>query len=134
MVCIYCGSKTQVTNSRASGVSKQVWRRRHCSSCGATFTTFELPDLYNSLVIERESGKLAPFSKNNLFVSLYDSCRHRVNPIDDAAALTDTIITKLLKSSANGTIKRSELVNIASKALKNFDNAAAVYYRAYHQA
>jgi transcriptional regulator NrdR family protein len=133
MVCMYCGSPTMVSNSRASSVTKQVWRRRTCKVCKSTFSTFERPDLYKSLVVKYASDKLYPFSKDSLLVSIYESCRHRQSAVLDASALTDTIISKLLKKSRNGTIERAQIVDTASTILKRFDTAANVYYLAYHK-
>jgi len=134
MVCIYCGKDTRVTNSRSSKSSRQVWRRRQCNSCNALFSTFERPDYLGSLLVQQSSGTLNPFSKDCLYISIYESCKHRLGAVSDATELTDTIINKLLKSINNGGIvSRSDIVAVSSYVLRRFDTAAAVYYLAYHK-
>src|ERR1039458_7397730 len=105
MVCIYCRSKTQVTNSRHLIRSNGTWRRRTCTKCSALFTTNEIAQ-YNMLWAVRDplSGNLEPFERDKLFLSVHDSCGHRKSAISDAAGLTDTVIDKLIKVVDSGSI------------------------------
>jgi len=73
MVCIYCSGDTQVINSRLQKRPNQVWRRRKCLECGATFTTHELAAYEGSWRVKSSSAGLQPFNKNKLFLSLYKS-------------------------------------------------------------
>lgn len=131
MVCIYCPGNTQVINSRHQKRLNHIWRRRRCGSCGNVFTTSESPELAASLVVE-STGGLEPFSRDKLFLSLYDSCRHRPTAQTDATALTSTVIAKLLTSLKDATLSRQTIITTANAVLKNFDHAANVHYTAYH--
>jgi transcriptional repressor NrdR len=133
MVCIYCSSKTNVTNSRPQKRLLQVWRRRHCTSCGALFTTNEAVDLSTSLVVRRDNGPVTPFSRDKLFVSILRATGHRNEPIQDAGALTATITAKLLHSTTTAVISPADIVKTTLEALNRFDKAAAVQYGAYHR-
>src|SRR5690349_12838458 len=95
MVCHYCGSETNVTNSRHQKRSNRVWRRRHCQGCGTIFTTEESIDYQASVSFKTPSGALAPFQRDILFVAVLDSLRHRKTATSDATALTDTILKHL---------------------------------------
>lgn len=132
MVCIYCGSVTSVANSRPQKRSNSIWRRRKCLKCGATFTTHESLDLYGALVFQKNDGQLQPFSRDKLFVSIYESCRHRPNNLSDATHLTQTIIDRVLLIAGPGTIKQNDLVSLVTTTLDNFDKTAAAVYQAYH--
>jgi transcriptional repressor NrdR len=132
MVCIYCSNKTQVVNSRNQTRLKQVWRRRKCSNCLNIFTTVERINLSNTLLISNKTGKVEDFLKEKLLLSIYDSLGHRDDPIRDAAAITDTIISNVLKSLKTPLIRREVLINISHDVLKKFDKAAAVHYLAYY--
>jgi len=132
MVCIYCGSKTQVTNSRNQKRLKQVWRRRKCTKCSNLFTTIEKINFSNTLVIANNKGKVEDFLKEKLLFSIYDSLGHRVNAIGDAAAITDTIMSNVLKTLKTPVIDRDSLINISYAVLKKFDKSAAVHYLAYY--
>lgn len=132
MVCIYCGGKTSVTNSRPQKRLGQVWRRRQCQSCGAAFTTNEAVDHATSLVV-RSGASVAPLTRDKLFVSLYRALGHRKSAVEDATALTATILSKLRLVAANATLTPENIAETALGILKRFDEAAAVQYAAYHR-
>ena len=134
MVCIYCGKQTRVTNSRPQRRQASIWRRRLCAGCGAIFTTLERVDYSTSFGFKNDTSHIIPFDRDTLFVSLLEACKHRPNAIQDATALTDTVIAKLLAhSQARGLIARNELVATAAAALRRFDHTACTYYLAYHR-
>jgi transcriptional repressor NrdR len=131
MVCIYCQSKTRVINSRLQKRSNTVWRRRYCPQCNDTFTSIETLKDQSFMVIDK-STQPKPFSRDNLFVSIYLSCGHRINPINDATALTDTIVSKLLSSIRDGCIEKTDLVATSEYVLRHFDLVASTSYKAYY--
>lgn len=131
MVCIYCGSETKVTNSRHQKRSNNVWRRRECLNCGNIFTSIETADFATSVMVQ--TGKaLQPFSREKLFISVYEAVRHRKTATTDATALTSTILGRLLSQISAATLQRQHIVNSTSEVLKRFDKAAYVQYLAYH--
>lgn len=65
-------------------------------------------------------------------ISIYESCRHRADAAADAAALTRTIISKIIPLAAGGTITQASLIKVTTDVLKHFDDAAATIYTAYH--
>lgn len=132
MVCIYCGSKTRVTNSRAQKKTGQTWRRHTCSACKAIFTTIEAPDLSGSLRFVARDAALQPFERDVLFVSIAQALGHRRDAVAAASALTATIIATLLKTAQGGLIARREVVSTTTTTLTRFDKASAVHYSAYH--
>jgi transcriptional repressor NrdR len=71
MNCPYCqSSQVFVTNSRSTKNQTQIWRRRHCQSCQAVFTTHEIIDLSHLIVIKK-SGRKEKFSRAKLFSGIY---------------------------------------------------------------
>lgn len=135
MVCVYCGGKTSVINSRSNKKLNRVWRRRQCTTCHSSFTTAEHADEQRSFMIRGSvTKKLVPFSRDKLFISLYRSCGHRQTAVEDAAALSDTIISQLLYQHQrhNALLTRSEIKQAVARTLKHFDQAAATYYQAYY--
>jgi transcriptional repressor NrdR len=133
MVCIYCSSSTRVTNSRPQKRLMQVWRRRGCTNCGAIFTTNEAVDLSTSIVVRLVGGAVAPFSRDKLFVSILRAVGHRTQPLEDANALTATIIAKLLHATSGAALAPADITRTAAETLKRFDTAACVQYQAYHR-
>lgn len=132
MVCIYCGSGTQVVNSRLQRRSNQVWRRRKCLVCSSTFSSLEAADLLLSLSYRTSQNALHPFSRDILFISIYESCKHRKNAVSDANALTATILGRLRPYMKDAVIERQDVINTTQQILKRFDRAAATFYAAYH--
>ncbi len=133
MVCIYCGGKTHVTNSRAQKRLGGTWRRRACESCKAVFTTLEAPDLTASLRVRLADGTLEPFERDKLLVSLVQSLGHRSDAVSAASALTDTITAQVLKTAQGAVLSRSSLIETALLCLNRFDAVSATYYAAYHK-
>lgn len=130
MVCPYCESKTEVTNSRHQKRLNQVWRRRRCLNCGATISTHEQAAYESVWRVRNSKSSLIPFNKQKLFVELYKACEHRPTALDDAIALTDTVIGRLLSQTASGLLESKDIATATHKVLKNFDTPAAVYYAA----
>lgn len=134
MVCLYCSNKTQVTNSRLQKRSNEVWRRRQCAACGAIFSSLERAVYDSIFAVQVDASRIIPFSRDTLFLSIYDACRHRPEAISDAAALTDTVLGKLVAMTRGtaGALMRETITTITADTLQRFDSAAHVHYRAYH--
>lgn len=132
MVCIYCGGKTAVSNSRSSEKSLSTWRRRQCKSCKAVFTTRETPDLHESLRVNTSQNTLRPFFRDKLMLSVYLSILHRKTALDDSTALIGTILPKVVAHSNRGVIDSKEIFEITLSVLRNFDKAGATYYQAHN--
>lgn len=131
MVCIYCSSATRVTNSRKQARSNNVWRRRQCTSCKAIFTTSEAVDWPTSVAVVKPNN-LEPFRRDELFLSIHSSLKHRKQAQKDATALTATVLGKILPCIDKSVLKRDKIVEITTEVLKRFDKSAAVSYAAFH--
>jgi transcriptional regulator NrdR family protein len=82
-------------------------------------------------MVEKASGALTPFSRAQLFASIYDSCKHLPKPSEVADQLTTTIITNILNSKVAITTS-ADLMNLVVETLECFDIAAAVQYKAFN--
>ena len=83
-------------------------------------------------MVDLGAAKLVPFSRDHLFSTVHDSCRHRRSHLDDAGALTQTIISALMQKQSGGIIGRADIARTAHDVLSRFDAAAATMYAAYH--
>lgn len=133
MVCIQCHQKTQVINSRHQKRPNTVWRRRSCTKCTLIFTTTETADYSALWAVMASSGRLNPFSRDKLLLSIYNSLQHRKTAISDAAGLVDTIITKLSTTVSEGSLKSTSIRTITQVALNRFDIVASTHYQAFHK-
>ncbi len=132
MVCVYCGSKTDITNSRPQRRSNTVWRRRHCLQCTRTVTTIEQIDYEKSWTVQTNERALTPFLRDKLFISVYKSLGHRTTAANDAIGLTATIMNNLQRTTTEGFVNSQSITTIAYQTLRRFDTAAATTYKAYH--
>lgn len=131
MVCLYCSGKTKIVNSRHQKRLNQKWRRHLCTQCDAVFTTIEAFDPSTSLSVT--AGKqILPFDRETLFISVYESLRHRPQAPQDAKALTDTILACLASQTERATLTREKIVSTTADTLKKFDRAAHTHYLAFH--
>ena len=83
-------------------------------------------------MVRRSPKELDPFSRDLLFVSIFESCKHRKTALADASALTLTIIGELVKIVEDGILERDTIVAVGTAVLERFDAAAATMYAAYH--
>ena len=134
MVCIQCGGDTQVINSRHQKRANQVWRRRKCRQCSTIFTSEETAAYGASWAVKGGLGRLTPFSRDKLFLSLHRSLQHRPTALADASGLADTVIKRLSGDITGGVIESKEIIHAAQVALNRFDKAASVSYAAFHDA
>jgi transcriptional regulator NrdR family protein len=91
-------------------------------------------DLATTHSILQPNGKLVPFSHAKLLLSIYKSCAHRPNAIEDSSALSATTIARLLNNKTGATILLSDIRETVNTMLNHFDAAAAAHYAAYHPA
>jgi transcriptional repressor NrdR len=131
MVCIYCSGDLTVNNSRPQRSRNQVWRRRPCKACGAVFTSIEALDLSQALAVAKNAA-LEPFDRDRLFISVYESLRHRPTAASDARGLSDTVVAQLIKNAAHGRLDVRTIIDTVLSTLRRFDQAAATHYAAFH--
>ena len=130
MVCPYCHSPTQVSNSRKQSRTYGVWRRRNCTTCNAVFTSEEFYNFESIWRVRDSSGKLTSFSRDKLFLSILASLSHRPDNVESATSLTATAIKSLIDLKSV-VLKKEDIKNSVHSILKRFDAFSAEYYRNY---
>lgn len=133
MVCIYCSGPTQVTNTRPQKKRNQIWRRRLCLKCQAIFTSIETAHIEQSWLVKQATGKLSPFLPDKLYLSIFNSLKHRESAIIDARNISDTVIAMLLNRVEDGIINYKTIADITKVSLNRFDKVASIQYQAFHQ-
>ena len=131
MVCVYCGGETRVSNSRRQRRNNQVWRRRLCLSCGATFTTHESVELESALSVQSH-GKLKPFLPDLLLKDLMNALKDRQDASTAAREVLATVVKKLLSLPQKPVFLTSDISKASSEVLKRFDKRAHLRYIADH--
>lgn len=131
MKCPYCRQdSTEVYNSRTTKFGTQIWRRRRCTACHESFTTYEAPDLA-FLKVVKKSGQAQRYSRAKLYSSIYDAFLSVAAKEDTIDAVTDTIEAKILDTK-QPEIPSTEIARITLTTLKHFNTAAFLRYLPYH--
>lgn len=132
MICIYClHNKTSTPNSRPHKKNSLVWRRRHCASCGRTFTTYERPSLEDVTIYDHMHNP-ARFSIGRLIVSIYQVLSEK-NAADASYELAKTVETNLIRRYDLTTpITSSAIADETYTTLKRYDELSGLQYGARH--
>lgn len=76
--------------------------------------------------------RLEPFQRDKLFMSIYDSLKHRKTALSDASGLTDTVISQLYPLMKDAVVERMAIIRAVTEVLTRFDGVAATHYDAFH--
>lgn len=133
MICIYClHKKTQTANSRPHKSTTQVWRRRHCPSCGRTFTTYERPSLEDIKII-RNKQHTEVFSIGELAASIYGSIAHLPQAGTHSYELARTVELRLIqKYDITSPITIGAIAKETHSALTAYDATCGLQYGISH--
>lgn len=139
MFCINCYHPgTKVTNTRPHKKQPSIWRRRHCGTCGITFTTLESPDVSDALQLhDSKTNKPMAYQKGTLLLSLASALQAAGGSPSDAYWLTETVEQQALRilQVQKSTVKSLEtdtLHNIAYDTLSAYHAIAGLSYGATH--
>ena len=129
MKCPSCGyEKSTVIDSRPFDENNSIKRRRECIRCGTRFTTYEIIDQQNPIVIKKD-GSREIFDRNKLLAGLYKACEKRpVNPREVA-----DWIEAQIQSSMKSEITSHRIGELAMERLKELDPVAYVRFASVHR-
>lgn len=129
MKCPYCAfADSKVIDSRPINEGTSIRRRRECPECLRRFTTFEVIESIQIVVIKKDGSKEL-FDKNKLLSGLLKACQKRsVN----AGDIADEIENEL-QNSLRQEITSVELGELAMKKLKEYDHVAYVRFASVYR-
>lgn len=129
MKCPSCGSDDiKVVDSRPVEENNSIRRRRECLACHTRFTTYEVIDAFQPVVIKKDGSKEL-FDKNKLLSGLMKACQKR--PVN-AETLTGEIEAEI-QNSLKREITSSEIGDMAMEKLKERDAVAYVRFASVHR-
>ena len=130
MKCPICSStKSRVIDSRTVDENNSIRRRRECLSCHLRFTTYEIIDVLNPIVIKRD-GSRELFDRNKLLGGLMKACHKR--PAADASKVCEEV-EMALQGLMQPEIPSTKIGEIAMDKLKQLDAVAYVRYASVHR-
>ncbi len=129
MKCPVCMSlDCKVIDSRPVEENNSIRRRRECLECHHRFTTYEIIDTLQPIVLKKD-GSRELFDKNKLLGGLMRACHKR--PVD-AQKVADEIEATILNSMKT-EVSSQKIGELAMERLKALDAVAYVRFASVHR-
>ena len=130
MKCPACGNPDlKVIDSRPIEEGNSIRRRRECLQCAKRFTTFEMIEQAQIIVLKKDGSK-EPFDRNKLINGILKSTRKRTV---DADAIVDEIESEL-QNTLRLEVPSVELGDMVLEKLRAIDEISYVRFASvYHQ-
>ena len=130
MKCPACGNHDlKVIDSRPIEEGNSIRRRRECLQCAKRFTTFEMIEQAQIMVLKKDGSK-EPFDRNKLINGILKSTRKRTV---DADAIGDEIETEL-QNTLRLEVPSVELGDMVLEKLRAIDEISYVRFASvYHE-
>ena len=131
MKCPACGNPDlKVIDSRPIEEGNSIRRRRECLQCAKRFTTFEMIEQAQIIVIKKDGNK-EPFDRNKLVTGILKSTRKRREV--DAEAIVDEIEAEL-QNTLHLEVPSVELGDLVLAKLRDIDEISYVRFASvYHE-
>ena len=130
MNCPSCGSadSTKVIDSRPVEESNSVRRRRECLVCQFRFTTYEVIEEFQTLVVKKNGDK-EYFDRSKLLRGIMNACQKR--PVDAEAIARE--IEQEINSSLRHEITSEEIGERVMEKLRAVDDVAYVRFASVYK-
>ena len=133
MKCPYCGyQESKVVDSRPTDEGERIRRRRECLSCGKRFTTYEVIETTQLMVIKKDNSR-EPFDRNKLLSGMLRACEKRPVSLNQLEQAIDEI-EQSCQNSLVREVSSQKLGEYALAKLREIDQVAYVRFASvYHQ-
>ncbi len=132
MKCPFCADfDNKVVDSRLSGESEVIRRRRECLGCGRRFTTYERVEDILPMVIKKD-GRREPFDRNKVLSGIQTACQKRPVPV----AVMEEIVERIEKSAqekGDKEINSSTIGETVMLELHDLDEVAYVRFASVYR-
>jgi transcriptional repressor NrdR len=132
MRCPACGSlDDKVVDSRTADEGTTTRRRRECLSCGRRFTTYEVPELRELIVVKRD-GRREPFDRRKLTEKLRIAATKRPVPMAEIERIVREIEAEMLDTGAS-EVSSTFIGESALAKLKTLDDVAYIRFASVYR-
>lgn len=129
MKCPACGyGDSKVIDSRPVPEGNSIRRRRECLSCQKRFTTFEVIETLQIVVVKKDNTKEL-FDRNKLLSGIMKACQKR--PVDAEAIVNE--IESELQNSLTQEISTKQIGELVMRKLKEKDDVAYVRFASVYR-
>ena len=124
MKCPHCGyEESKVVDSRPITESSSIKRRRECLKCQGRFTTFEIIETVQPMVVKKD-GSREYFDKSKLLAGIIKACQKR--PVD-SAKIANKVESDII-NSLRTEITSTEIGEMAMQELRKADPVAYIRF------
>ena len=132
MKCPFCTDfDNKVVDSRLSGESDVIRRRRECLGCGRRFTTYERVEDILPMVIKKDDRR-EPFDRNKILSGIQTACQKRPVPVAVMEEIVERI-EKSLQDKGDKEIKSSTIGETVMLELNDLDEVAYVRFASVYR-
>ena len=132
MKCPFCADfDNKVVDSRLSGESDVIRRRRECLGCGRRFTTYERVEDILPMVIKKDDRR-EPFDRNKILSGIQTACQKRPVPVAVMEEIVDRI-EKSVQEKGDKEIKSSTIGETVMLELHDLDEVAYVRFASVYR-
>ena len=132
MKCPFCTDfDNKVVDSRLSGESDVIRRRRECLGCGRRFTTYERVEDILPMVIKKDDRR-EPFDRNKILSGIQTACQKRPVPVAVMEEIVERI-EKSLQEKGDKEIKSSTVGETVMLELNDLDEVAYVRFASVYR-
>ncbi len=132
MRCPYCGhNDDKVVDSRATGDSSSIRRRRECLKCSRRFTTYEYVERIPLMVVKKD-GRREAFSREKILSGLIKACQKRKVSLEELDKIT-VKIERELQDNYDQEISSKDIGEILMKYLYKIDEVAYVRFASVYR-
>jgi len=132
MKCPFCADfDNKVVDSRLSGESDVIRRRRECLGCGRRFTTYERVEDILPMVIKKDNRR-EPFDRNKILSGIQTACQKRPVPVAVMEEIVDRI-EKSVQEKGDKEIKSSTVGETVMLELHDLDEVAYVRFASVYR-
>ena len=129
MKCPSCGyDKSEVIDSRPVEDGASIRRRRECRKCQKRFTTYEIIDSIQTIVVKKNGDKEL-FDRTKLLGGLLKACQKRPVNAEEIVNAIEGEIQNSLKSE----ITSGEIGELVMKHLREVDEVAYVRFASVYR-
>ncbi len=132
MKCPFCSDfDNKVVDSRLSGDSDVIRRRRECLECGRRFTTYERVEDILPMVIKKD-GRREPYERSKILSGIQTACQKRPVPVAVMEEIVDRI-EKEIQETGDKEINSSTIGETVMLELHELDEIAYVRFASVYR-
>lgn len=132
MKCPFCGyTDSRVVDSRPADDDSSIRRRRECLSCKQRFTTFEVVEHVQLVVIKKDGSRQA-FDRSKLLNGLLKSCEKRPVPLRRLEEIVDEI-EQQLQNRLDREVESRQIGELVMDKLRTVDEIAYIRFASVYR-